>query len=217
MQREDIVRVAQQHMCEVGPGALSMRAIARDLGVSVGALYRHVTDRDALLTELIVSAYAALDQATRLDAAATEPRAQWHAMWQAARKWALEHPHEFDLIYGTPVIGYEAPQQTVDVAMQVPVRLLRLAAQGSGAIEHPLADSVPSAVATDLAEIQAWYAAHDDGEVPAPGVIWLTIRAWTELIGTISFELHGHYVGSIRGGEAYLRTVADAYAERLGL
>src|SRR5262245_45041432 len=110
----EIKAIARQQMAEQGQAALSLGAIARAMGMTTPALYRYFESRDALITALIIDAYEALaialeqaDSATRSDDYAT----RFRAMARAYRDWAVAHPHEYALIYGTPIPGYHAPRE----------------------------------------------------------------------------------------------------------
>ncbi|MEM7288279.1 MAG: TetR/AcrR family transcriptional regulator, partial [Actinomycetota bacterium] len=110
-----ILETARSHLVERGAGELSLRAVARELGMASSAVYRYFPSRDALLTALIIDAYDALGQtAEEADAAVDrdDHLGRWRAIAHAVRGWALAHPHEYALIYGTPVPGYEAPEDT---------------------------------------------------------------------------------------------------------
>ena len=216
--RERILAAAREELAAAGPTALSVRSIARRHGVAAGGLYRYVEGRDDLLTALILEAYEDLGAAAEQAAAGTErtPAQQWVAVWLAVRERALERPHDFALVYGTPVIGYAAPARTVTAA----TRLIRVLAQlAVHAHPAPDPDAAPdAALAEDLATVRAWSREMlEDGDQVTDEVALLVLRGWTEGIGTIGFELHGHFVGSIRHGEAYLAHVARAQARALGL
>ena len=114
---------ARRQLAEVGAHGLSLRAVARELGMVSSALYRYFPSRDRLLTELIVDAYNAVGEAAESAAHTGDQRQRWHAIWQATRKWAKAHPHEYALIYGSPIPGYEAPQDTVIPAGRVGLAL----------------------------------------------------------------------------------------------
>ena len=119
----EILAVAGQHVARDGAAALSLRSIARDLGMAPSALYRYFDGRDALLSALILGAYEALaseaeraaDRAERdVPPATAGDAARWVAVPRALRGWALAHPHQWGLIFGTPVPGYQAPEDTVE-------------------------------------------------------------------------------------------------------
>ena len=107
----------------------------------------------------------------------------------AIRAWALENPHDYALVYGSPVPGYRVPHDTVPPAVRVSRAALRVVADGvaSGEIDATPSASVPRAVHADLARVR---------DAAAPGVpdevLSRTLLAWTALFGAISFELFGH-------------------------
>ena len=99
--------VARAHLAESGAAGLSVRAIARELGLASSALYRYYPSRDDLLTRLIVDSYNELGEAVE-DHEATVDRSdlagRYAAICHAVRDWARAHPHEYALIYGSPTI-----------------------------------------------------------------------------------------------------------------
>src|ERR1700760_2326257 len=107
----EILAVAAAHVARDGAAALSMRSVARDLGMAPSALYRYFDGRDALLSALILSAYEALataaDKADAQSDGGGADAERWMAVPRAIRRWALEHPHQWGLIFGTPVPGYD--------------------------------------------------------------------------------------------------------------
>jgi hypothetical protein len=115
--------------------------------------------------------------------------ARWRAVAGAIRDWALAHPHDYALIYGSPVPGYQAPQDTITPAARVSLVMLSIVADGvaSGQIDITPTASVPRAVHADLARLRS---------LAAPGVpdeiLGRALLVWTGLFGTISYELFGH-------------------------
>ncbi|CCH80157.1 conserved hypothetical protein [Nostocoides japonicum T1-X7] len=128
----EIRRVARRHLAESGAAALSLRAVARDLDMVPSALYRYVASRDDLLTLLIVDAYDDLGDA--VDAALgpledAAPRSRFVAIAETLRTWALEHPADYALLFGSPVPDYRAPADRTNASgTRVYARLLTLAA-----------------------------------------------------------------------------------------
>ena len=107
---------ASVQLAEVGPAALSVRQIARDLEMASSAVYRYFPSRDALLTALLIQAFDDLGQAVEdgdASAARDDFRGRWAGLAQGLRGWAVAHPHEYALTYGSPVPGYAAPQDTI--------------------------------------------------------------------------------------------------------
>ncbi|MEO6570608.1 MAG: TetR/AcrR family transcriptional regulator, partial [Ilumatobacteraceae bacterium] len=123
---DEIMAAAREQLAEVGAAALSLRSVARQVGMVSSAVYRYVESRDDLLTRLIIEAYDAIgDVAERAaaDAAHGSDLDRWAATGSAIRSWAIEHPHDHFLLYGTPVPGYIAPQDTVVSGTRVTLAL----------------------------------------------------------------------------------------------
>ena len=107
---QDITRIGREQLAAVGAAALSLRAVARDLGVVSSAVYRYVKSRDELLTLLVVDGYNELGDAVEAAvASAAGPREQFLALGRAVREWALREPARYGLLFGSPVPGYDAP------------------------------------------------------------------------------------------------------------
>lgn len=131
---------ARRQLAAEGAAKLSLRAVARELGMVSSALYRYFPSRDDLLTALIIDAYDSLGESAEsahaeVAGAGAGPRERWISVCLAARRWALEHPHEYALIYGSPVPGYTAPDTTIPAASRVGlllVGIVRDAHRGKG-------------------------------------------------------------------------------------
>ncbi len=119
----EIKAVARAHLATDGAN-LSLRAVARDMGMVSSAIYRYYASRDDLLTALIVDAYNALGETVEAAEAMVADRSQLRARWRAAtravRTWALANPAEYALLYGSPVPGYAAPADTIAAAARTP-------------------------------------------------------------------------------------------------
>lgn len=209
-----LLEVAHRHLADKGAAGLGMRALARDLNVTPGALYRYVKSRDDLLTLLIVDAYESLGRAVE-EAEEAIPRdnleGRWLAVWRAARTWALGHRNEYGLIYGTPVPGYQAPPETIPAASRISLLLARIAsevaASGRGAPSSGQPELAPG-VLKDIERVRLWTIEQGLPANASDEMILAVLRDWTELFGCISMELFGHYVGSIEAGSAFLDEVA---------
>ena len=199
----EIKEAARRQLAETGAPQLSLRAVARELGLVSSALYRYFPSRDDLLTALIIDAYDSLGEAAEAAAAASGtagPRSGWRAVCHAVRDWARVNPHEYALIYGSPVPGYQAPRDTVGPAARVPLVLGQLvrdscaaqAASSAGTVAAPpAAPPLPALLAAQAAIVAGAIAPG----VPEPLIVRVLI-AWTQLFGMISFELFGQFVGS---------------------
>jgi AcrR family transcriptional regulator len=220
----EIKEEARRQLAETGADGLSLRAVARALGMVSSALYRYYPSRDDLLTALIIDAYNAIGEAAEqaIAAAAGEPaRARWIAACGAVRAWARSNPHEYALIYGSPVPGYRAPQATVGPAARIPLAFLGLlaaaAASGELATGRPGDGAQALPVAGELpAQAAAITAALGMPQVPPDAVVRAVI-AWTQLFGMISFELFGQFVGSFDPPDALFSHAVAQLAALAGL
>ena len=190
----DITRIGREHLAAHGPSGLSLRAVARDLGVVSSAVYRYVPSRDDLLTLLVVDAYDELGEAVAR-AEQAQPRAEHGARWRAAatsvRTWALAEPARYGLVFGTPVPGYHAPpERTTGPGTRVITVLLQLVAdaEAAGAVPRFVPDRLPPSLREDAARIRA-----ETGLPLSDGMLTASVLAWVALFGAVSFEVFGQY------------------------
>lgn len=215
---EEIKANARRQLAAVGAAQLSLRAVARSLGMAPSALYRYFPSREDLLTALLVDAYNSLgDQA---EAAAARPPAvehglRWIAACRAMRDWAQQHPHEYSLIYGSVVPGYQAPPDTIAPAARVPLLLLttvRDAWQAGQIVEPAAVAALPESTETNAAVLAAATGLDD---VPA-GVLLRAVTAYTQLFGAISLELFGHLRGAFDDDAVFFAHSIDLLAGLIG-
>lgn len=190
----EITEIARRQLATEGAAGLSLRAVAREMGMVSSAIYRYFPSRDDLLTALIIDGYNAIGDAVERADAATDPgdfAGRWLAVCRAVRGWALEHPHEYALLYGSPVPGYTAPQDTVPAAVRDTLVFTRIIseAHAAGALDPagPLPPAPPS-LAADLARARAALPM----DLP-DDVMTRAFTAWAGLYGTVSFELFGQF------------------------
>ncbi|MEV3988395.1 TetR/AcrR family transcriptional regulator [Streptomyces sp. NPDC049837] len=222
---------ARRQLAAEGAAKLSLRAVARELGMVSSALYRYFPSRDDLLTALIVDAYDAIGAAAEAALQPTggaagpaagpgarpdrgpdgSPRARWVAVCRAVRAWAVAHPHEYALIYGSPVPGYSAPQVTVAPASRgalVLLSVLRDAHRTDGVAPPPLAEGLRTEadrLAADLAP-----------DLP-PALVAAFVGAWCQLLGLVSFEVFGHFNGVVEDPDTFFVHSVDRLGRDLGL
>jgi AcrR family transcriptional regulator len=191
----DIVRLGRKHLATQGAAALSLRAVARDLGVVSSAVYRYVASRDELLTLLLVDAYNELGDA--VDAAVNaKPEddfaGRFNALGLAVRDWALREPAGYGLLFGSPVPGYQAPAaQTTAPGTRVIYSLVGIldAAFRAGELTAPEGAGVaPPALAADFEAIRSGL-----GLAVPDGLVANGVLVWTSLFGAVSFEIFGQY------------------------
>ena len=257
----EIKEEARRQLAASGADGLSLRAVAKQLGMVSSALYRYYPSRDDLLTVLIIDAYNALgaaaenaiagggQAATAGQAAAGDAmsaRERWIAACHAVRGWALANPHEYALIYGSPVPGYRAPEATIGPAARVPLAFAgllgealasgelggsagaRTAGTGAGAGELPATGPLAAqagALSAALAQsVPGTGTGGAGGAVSAtvprtvpPDVLVRAVIAWTQLFGMTSFELFGQFVGSFEPADALFAYAAEQLAAFVGL
>ena len=262
----EIKEEARRQVAAGGAQQLSLRAVARELGMVSSALYRYYPSRDELLTALIIDAYDSLGAAAEAavagagvaeagagvaeaavagaavaeaeaavagDAAAGDGtasvRERWRAGCRAVRDWAKARPHEYALIYGSPVPGYEAPPQTVAPASRIPVVIGGLLAEvwkdAPPPSENQTGQDQPGQdqAAKDLPALPGRLAAQAEivAAAIAPGVplpvIANALIAWTQLFGMISFELFGQLVGSADPADDFFGYAVEQMANLVGL
>jgi AcrR family transcriptional regulator len=216
----EILTVARAHLAQQGAAALSLRSIARQLGMAPSALYRYFASRDALLSALILGAYTSLaDEAERASRAAyageNDARAHWVAVPRAMRAWALGHPHEWGLIFGSPVPGYEAPPDTV-------VPYVRLAQALVRPIVESQHDGAPLPVApSSVADAPLAAALQPVADVLLPGlpttVVARALQAFVTLIGVISLEVFGHWRNTVLDPETFFEETIATMASSVGV
>ncbi|WP_350281236.1 WHG domain-containing protein [Kribbella sp. HUAS MG21] len=210
---QEIKAVARRHLATDGAN-LSLRAVARDLDIVASALYRYFPSRDALLTALIVDAYddlAAAASAAESAVPRDDLRGRWLAACQGVRGWALAHPAEYGLIYGSPVPGYAAPQDTVEPATKVILLLAAIVADAGDRLDPPPAP-LPARLGSDLHRLIA-----DRDGVATEEQLDRILVAWTHLYGVLSFEVFGRLDLMIEARAEYFEHHMHLMADLAGL
>lgn len=195
--QDRILQAARKQLKSVGPAQLSLRAIAREIGVVSSAIYRYVASRDELITRLILQGFQEAGDAvtTACQNAEADPAVQLQTWAHALRDWALLHPYDWALIYGVPIPGYAAPADTIQPARRVNEPVLQLSADLRPNLQTgPLLD----AAELMLAPLRALLAEGHDGQQPEHGVATVMMLAWSTIHGFISLELGGHFHASAK-------------------
>jgi AcrR family transcriptional regulator len=160
----EVKRLAMRQVAAGGVHSLSLNAIARELGLTGPALYRYVTGRDELVTLLLVDTYD--DFAGILEAAASgggAPERRLAAVGEAYRVWGLAHPERYDLLFGTPLPDFVAPEEATRGPAQRALAVLV-------AIWAELLDVTPESATARSRAVRTWSRAH----------------------GLVDLEIHGH-------------------------
>ena len=189
---QELKAAALAEVRECGGVGLSLRSVARRMGMSPAGLYRYVDSREALLTWLIADGFDDLADALEDADAAAGPdvEARLQAVAIAYRAWAVAHPNEFGLLFGDPIPGYAAPDggSTVDAMRRVGTAFAGpfLAAISEGRLRIPAAYDVEE-LAEPLAPMS------DLGQELSTPVWVLFLLAWGRLHGQTSLEVFGQH------------------------
>ncbi len=195
---DEIKDAALTQIAAEGAASLSIRGVARAIGMSPAGIYRYYDGLDALVTDLLTDAYEGLADAVVEGIASAQGSAaeQYIAGATAYRAWALGHPNRFLLIFGTPIPGYAAPADgpTVQANRRMGEAFFRICTQGwlAGEIIAP-------ALSRPLTETERSFAA----DIPVPGfppeLVPALLGTWAHLHGLVTLEildqLHWMYPG----------------------
>lgn len=178
-----ILAAAREQIAEHGGVGLSMRAVAREVGMVSSAIYRYFPTRDALITAMVVESYEHL--ATALEEGLQgrrTPGRQWAALAATLREWAQTNPHEFQLLYGTPIPGYVVPDEAIAASETVTDQFLSVG--GTKRVDGFTGRNLTQQVA-EISELLP-------GTTPA-GVA-AVLAEFAALVGFVSMELTGHFL-----------------------
>jgi AcrR family transcriptional regulator len=185
--RDQVKREALRQLAEGGADAVSINAIAKQLGMTGPALYRYFSGRDQLLAELIVDSYR--DFASAIATATSRHRAsrrRLRALAAAYRGWAIAQPHRYRLLFAAPLPGYDAHAAPLVAASREAMNVLLevLAGTAQGADERP-----PAQLDRQLA---SWLR---DRHVTAatPTLARQAVVMWSRLHGLVSLEIEGNF------------------------
>jgi AcrR family transcriptional regulator len=182
--------IALRQLADGGVEAISLKAIALELGLTGPAIYRYFASRNELLTELIIDAYD--DLAASLVAAVTattsrSEQAQLHALGDAYRAWALAQPHRYRLLFSAPVPGYDAnAPRLIDAADRSMKTLLDLYPRAGS---QPAGEKLPTALRRQLRD---WALSHER-DPEDPDTLYRAVITWTRLHGLVSLEIEGAF------------------------
>ncbi|MGI8752873.1 MAG: TetR/AcrR family transcriptional regulator [Acidimicrobiales bacterium] len=213
----EILDAARRQLAERGAASLSLRAVARSLDMAPSGLYRYFNGRDDLLTALIIDSYEAVGAAAAVanDTVEVDDHlGRWMAVTDAIWAWGHDHPHEWALVYGSPVPGYRAPEETIASAVIVTAVLGGIIADAAAtgrlapAVRRPLPD--PD-LGRNLDGLRPVLGDLDDDHLVA-GVL-----AWSQVFGLISLDLFGHLTGGVRQPQSLWRQVMAVNAHLVGL
>jgi len=214
--QDAVKETAWKQIADTGAATLSLRSIARELGITAPAIYNYYSDRDALVTALIVDAYTSLgeSQQAAIDAfPVADNRSRLSALGLAYREWAITYPQRYLLIFGTPIPNYVAP---VDVTMPaaacaiIPLINTLQALQSSGQLRiERLSPMTPKL--HDM--MQSWKNNGGNADIE---VLFMTTVIWSRVHGMVMLEIGHHTPPSLFDpGEIFRREVNNILSQYL--
>lgn len=210
----EIKQTARRQLDTGGPTAISLRAVARDMGLTPAALYRYFPSLEALLEDLCADCYAELTAAvvSARSRAGTDPADQLAETCRAFRRWSIAHPAEFTLMFGSPLPGvadfdvdcsvHTAGMTFCGVLIDTFLELWRHA--------EP-APAPPAPAAARLAQVAGPLG---DTDLP-PAAVQLCLSGWIRLYGLVAMEVFGHLRWAVTDVEPLFEAELADYLRRL--
>jgi AcrR family transcriptional regulator len=191
---DDIKAVARRQLAEQGPGAVSLRGIAREIGIASSALFRYFPSYNELITALVIDAYDSLADAMSAGRDAIDPAdhaGRWYGICLAYRHWSQENPAEFALLHGTPLPGYSAPPEATGppAGRFAEVGLECFAAAVAAGAADPERSQVPTSI--QLTERWSDLLRGPIGDYE-PRIAGIVLNAWVSLEGFVRAEVFGN-------------------------
>jgi len=210
----EIKEYAYAQIAQGGPGALSLNAIAKSMGMSGPGLYRYFASREELIAALVTESFEDLaDTVARVaaDAAGQAPEGRLRAVARGFRGWALAAPHRYRLVFGSAYgTGSLDPARIIPAATRSMTVLLSALAGLSTAPPPPVSDAVLER------QLEQWGARQEPGTIPVPGNLMIGLSAWTRLHGVISLEIDGFFVQvGVDPARLYDREIDHLISDRL--
>jgi AcrR family transcriptional regulator len=207
-----IKETAWKQIAESGAAALGLRSIARDLNITAPSIYNYFPRRDDLVTALIVDAYTSLGESQRKSAEAISAdhlEARFFALGLDYRAWALAQAQRYQLIFGTPIPGYHAPE---DITMPAAALALLPLIENLQALQQARKlrlERLPTGSPALDSMLKAWQDfVSQSGSRVHPEVLYLSYVVWSRVHGLVSLEI-GHQTPSFitDPGEIYRREI----------
>jgi AcrR family transcriptional regulator len=190
----EIKRTARDQVAQGGVAAISLRGVARAMGMTPSALYRYFDSHDILINELCADAFSSL--ADVLEAAfagaADEPDQgrRWLLLARAYRRWAHEHEAEYTLLFGPRTLDFQKSERCGAEMRRATGVLFRcmIEQMASGSVDP---SHLEGSLKPELrAQLVAWGGEEKTAGLPAAGLAGCLI-VWTQLHGFLSLELFG--------------------------
>lgn len=203
-----IQETAWAQIAELGAPALSLRAVARALHITAPAIYNYFPSRDDLVTALIVDAFSSLadsQQAALSRLSAASPQEQLIALGMDYRQWALRYPQRYQLIFGTPIPHYHAPEDVTNPAASRALLSLMQVIHRLYTIQNPPRPHLTPMTPALEAMLSAWQSA---GVPLEREVIYLAVVIWSRVHGLVQLEIGRQFPPAVSdAGEIFQREI----------
>jgi AcrR family transcriptional regulator len=215
---DEIRATAWKQIGEMGAGSLSLRAIAREMGMTAPALYRYYKDRDALVTALLIDAFTAFSttlEAGRDSCAVEDHAGRVSAMCKAYFDWAAQNPQRYALLFGTPIPGYLFSEELGPVAQRS--FLILQGVIGEADVAGKIGgESTGVRLPTRL---KSQYEALRKMGMPYTALVThLALAVWSMIHGITSLYLHHYLTGFVQGSvETFVDFEIEKIVRMLGL
>lgn len=217
----EITQTARRILVEEGPHAVTLRAIAREMGMTAPALYRYFDSHQELLRHLVGDLFNELtDDIDRAIHGVSEDPLKVRILAASVefRRWALEHRREYSLLFGTPLPGREAGDQT-DWTAECGQRFGRTFIELFLELWHTKPFPVPDDDDIDpglRAQMERYRDHHGVHSLPL-GVIVVFLNCWIRLQGFVTLEVFGHLAFALDDSGPMFELLMHDLAEHLGL
>ena len=237
---QEIIDTARRLLLASGGEAISLRAIAREMGMTAPAIYRYFDSHESLIHHVVADIFTELSDyieaeigaaaaaaggapaggapagGTPAESAARLTAVQLVAACQAFRGWAVAHPAEFAMIFGSPLPGVDLYRHDplADCGLRFGGIFLRLVTE----LWHlqPFDVPAPEEISPGLRPQLASYGEQLGTDLPI-GVLQTFLRCWVQLYGTVSLEVFGHLRFALEDSSGMFELMLADLAAALGL
>jgi AcrR family transcriptional regulator len=214
--QNSIKETAWKQITEYGAASLSLRAIARELGITAPAIYNYFQRRDDLVTALIVDAYNSLadaQEASVRNLAVEELSGRLSALGLAYRQWAVTYPQRYQLIFGTPIPNYHAPEDvTIPAATRALAPLIK-AIQDISSVGSLKTERLASMSPKLESMLRSWQEIECGSDLE---VLYLALVIWSRVHGLVTLEISNQLPAFFDDpGELFLREINNLLLQYL--
>lgn len=217
-----IKAIARQQLADNGTNGISLRGIAREIGMTAPAIYNYFPKLDDLITALLVDAFTAhADVVDNAIAKHDNPLDALRAGLHIYRNWALQYPSDFELLYGNPIPGYEAPGEiTVPLASRPQESFARciMDAQGAGLLSIPPEyQQVPQSIQD---HVGTWLYERSPEIKDVPNhmqILYMMIVGFSRIHGITMLEIHHHIDSTIGDVDTFFSREVENYLQNIGM